>query len=382
MCTGARRAARGEAAAEQRVGGRDLGGAVGDDGKEQGRPAAEPPDDVRAVVHRHRDDLGAGGLQRVVGLGELDEPGPRVRQGEEDEMHHPPVAQLLEAARRGRSHRDGEVGRDEPWAIGLDHRGHLPRALTRGQGADEVDQVPPIFLAERRAERGHAALGNAVGEPPEHVARGVVGGVRRGQVGGRLRQARAAGAVSTAGRAVAGRAVRAVERGAARDGHRLVRHRRAPVGGGIGVHRHRWQRDPEPRDERHAARGAQEHPPRAQEQPDDHREHADEGHLRADEEARGPARHLGRRLPGKAEREGPADRVVHRGRRHGQRGGGEQDQQREPRLAGHEAPEPRHRGAARRWRRRRTGAARSRRLPRARARTGSSSASLASRSQP
>src|SRR6185295_20260089 len=124
-----------QAASEQRVRRRDVGSAVGDHRKEQGRPAAEPPDDVRGVAQRHRDDLGAGRLQRVVGLGELDEPGPRLGQGEEHEVHHPAVAQLLQAARRGGPHRDGEIGRDEPRPVGLHQRRQLTRALTRGQGA-------------------------------------------------------------------------------------------------------------------------------------------------------------------------------------------------------------------------------------------------------
>src|SRR5262249_59626658 len=118
------------------------------------------------------------------------EGGPRGRGGEERGERGRAV-DVLEVALGGPGG-EAEFGSNQALLPRLADTGDPPRGLPRRQRADEVDHVPAVVLRQRIAEARHA-LPEAMGEPPEHVARRVVVRVRRGEIGGPGRQPPARG---------------------------------------------------------------------------------------------------------------------------------------------------------------------------------------------
>ena len=300
----------------------------------------------RLRARRHRDDLRAEKLQLAVDLGELAQARGGVRQREQDEQHGALPAQLLQAARRGGAHREREVGRGEPGAAGLDQRAQAARLLARGERAEEIDHVPAVLRREGAAERGHAPGGDAVGEPPEEIARGVLAGMGRGEIRGAPRQPRAAGAVPRAASAMAGRAVRAVQLDPARDRRRLIRDGRAQVRGRIGVDGKRRQGDPEPGGDGRHGRGQQERGPSLQDEGGSAPDQAQHGDLGPDEEPGLDPGRLRHRVIRQAVGQGPVRRIVARRRGEREAARHREDQRGQAQLPGDEAGEVRHRRAA------------------------------------
>src|SRR5207247_3682838 len=102
--------------------------------------------------------------------------------------------------------RDGEVGRDEPGAVGLDLPSECLGALGGAERPDVINDVPALRFGETAIEGRHAAARDTVGDQPEELARVTARDGGRAQVGQRRRtDARAA---VTAG------AMLAVDRGA------------------------------------------------------------------------------------------------------------------------------------------------------------------------
>src|SRR5439155_20305528 len=82
--------------------------------------------------------------------------------------------------------------------------------LRRPQEPDVVDHVPSRLGRKPIDEPRHGGPRDAVGHPPEEIARGVITGVLGGEVGGAWPEAGGRRAVAPAGEAVADRALGAV----------------------------------------------------------------------------------------------------------------------------------------------------------------------------
>ena len=100
-----------------------------------------------------------------------------------------------------------------------------------------VDDVPALVLGECRREPWHGPARDAVTDPPEEIAGGVLSRVRRAEVRGRAGQARRGGTVAASAAPMTGGAALGVDVGAGGNRRDGVGHGRPMVGGRVRVDR-------------------------------------------------------------------------------------------------------------------------------------------------
>src|SRR5439155_15476442 len=100
----------------------------------------------------------------------------------------------------------GEVRRDDRRTERRE-RAEISPLLGGGDGAHEVDDIPPLLWGQAIGEAGHGRSPDAVGDQPEELAGRTVGGALPDEIRGPARRSGSHQAVAGAARPVTRRAV-------------------------------------------------------------------------------------------------------------------------------------------------------------------------------